>query len=74
MGIAESFANFVCEVDYDSLDEKVISAAKNCILDTFGVSIAGLQEQSSRLILDLVSTQAESDESTIIGTNRKYQP
>jgi 2-methylcitrate dehydratase PrpD len=72
MGVANRLVSFVCELDYDTLREEVILAAKNCILDTLGVAIASLQEQSSRLVLNLVSSQAGSPESTVIGTSRGY--
>jgi 2-methylcitrate dehydratase PrpD len=56
---------FVCWLAYDGLAAEVIEAAKVPIIDCLGVTVAGLEDDSSRIAAEWVESMACKQEATL---------
>lgn len=66
MGI-ERIAEFITETDYSCIPKEAVHTAKQGLLDFIGVTIAGLNEPVTRIIVDRVREMGAKGEAGIIG-------
>jgi 2-methylcitrate dehydratase PrpD len=64
-------SQFIVGTGYDDLPAEVVTAAKIAILDFIGVTMAGSQDPSGRIIGELVRENRSVPEATVIG--QRYQ-
>ncbi len=64
-------AKFVCGMDYEGLPAEVTAAAKIPIIDCLGVTVAGLEDDSSRIAAEWVDSMACKEEATLFYTFRR---
>jgi 2-methylcitrate dehydratase PrpD len=64
-------SQFIVGTGYDDLPAEVVTAAKIAILDFIGVTMAGSQDPSGRIIGELVRENRSAPEATVIG--QRYQ-
>lgn len=60
-------SKFVVDLDYKDIPREVSTITKYLILDTLGVTLAGSQELSSKIIMNTVKEFGGKKESTILG-------
>lgn len=70
------FARFICSTSYDDLPQAVVQAAKRGILDTLGVAMGALAEDTSRVILNYVqqSSREQSGSAAVFGQGYRSSP
>ncbi|MBC7248258.1 MAG: MmgE/PrpD family protein [Actinobacteria bacterium] len=64
-------AKYVCGLSYDQLPREVVEAAKLPIIDCLGVTVAGLEDDCSRIAADWVASMACKEEATLFYEFRK---
>ena len=64
-------ADFVVSTDFASLPKDVVNQAKLCILDWFGVTLAGSKEEPAKIIAGLIKRLDKRKESTLIGDGNR---
>jgi len=69
--VSEKYAEFVLQLEYTDLPEKVRFRAKQLIMDTLGCAIVGSRTLASRIVKDYVFQQNGKPESTVICANKK---
>ncbi len=73
-GITGRLADFILGLKYENLPPKVITEAKNGILDTLGVALVGATEPSSKMLLKAVTSDTGSGTATVVGTRTCATP
>jgi 2-methylcitrate dehydratase PrpD len=74
MEMTERLATFVEETRFETLPAEVVTAAKRAILDTLGVTIAGVEEKGSRILLSSLAPGTGADAVTVFGTSLRTTP
>lgn len=69
--IADKFAEFAIETQFDDLPQSVVHEAKRVLLDSIGCAINGIIMERGRIAVDLAKMLGGPRESTIIGTGDK---
>lgn len=64
-------AEFAAVLSGDGIPETARTAATRSLLDTLACALAGLVERSSRILLDLIGTEAADGSCTAIGLDRR---
>ena len=54
MGLTQEVAHYVAKTRYQDIPSEVIRAARGFVLDGLGVALAGVTEESSRIVLNHV--------------------
>ena len=50
--ITKTLADFTMGLKYEDLSEEAIEAAKHCLLDWIGVTVAGLEEPLTHMLIE----------------------
>jgi len=69
LGATSLIADFIVNTSANQFDEEVIEKGKEALLDWIGVTLAGLGEETSKIILDYVKMEDSSKQASIIGTD-----
>ncbi len=69
--LTEKLAEFICSVEYTNIPEKAKTKAKQCILDCFGVTLAGSAESIKKPIEGYLRRVQGKEEATVIGLGVK---
>lgn len=73
--LARSLGEFISTTRYDSLPPKAVQIAKNAIIDTVGVIVAGCNEPPVRILRKTLGAQGDIDEATLFfGRERTSGP
>jgi 2-methylcitrate dehydratase PrpD len=64
---ARQIAEFVAQTDYTSIPSAALAAAKDAILDSIGVALAGGREPAGRIPGDLAREEHATEEATVLG-------
>lgn len=72
-GMQQCLTDFACALDYASLPQEAIHAAKALTIDTLGVLVAGFCHDPCRIARGL-ATPADDNGATIIGSRMKTTP
>ena len=69
MGYTETLCRFAVETGYDSVPKEAVEIAKERILDTVGVALAGSQEPAGagRIVIEMVRRMGGNPTCTVIG-------
>ena len=70
-GSAARLAEKVCAFDASALTKRAVAQAKGCILDTVGVTLAGLPEPCTQILLKTPGVATAPGPSLIFGTDRR---
>src|SRR5438034_4229323 len=62
-----ALAEQACSVNYDSLPEPVRELARQCVLDYFGVALAGADDPLAQILLDEFSEAGGAAQASVIG-------
>lgn len=74
MTILQSYVEWFCPLRIECLPNETISSAKNAILDTAAVILAGVNEPVSRKILNFKALDGASGTATVLGTCFRFSP
>src|SRR5712671_7623796 len=66
-GTTDALTSFITKTTLASMPADVIAQAKRCLVDGFGVMLAGSTVQGSSIVRDYVRTVAAKKEATAIG-------
>ena len=67
-------ASFIAQTDYEDLPSKAIEVSKDAILDCIGVSLAGSQEEVSRILLPMLEELGGHPVAGVIGGSLRSSP
>src|SRR5579859_5054108 len=70
-GLTRTLAERACSVTYDGLPEPVRELARQCVLDYYGVALAGADDPLAHILLDELSEAVGAEEAGIIGHNAR---
>jgi len=68
---SQQIADFVYRTNYECLPGAVVDKAKQCFIDSIGVSLYGASFEASRICHALVKGFEGKEESSILGTEYK---
>lgn len=71
MHISNELARRIVKFRYEDLPKEAICAAKNALLDTLGVTLAGSREQSAVIVRDILMGASQAGTSVVFGTRQK---
>ncbi len=69
--ITKLLADYAMGLEFADLPEEAIEAAKHCLLDWFGVAIAGRAEPLAQILIEQAMADGASEQATIVGDGRK---
>src|SRR4051794_135126 len=69
-GATAAVADFICRTPAGAFSDRAIAEAKRCLIDGFGVILAGATVEGSRIVRDYVKASSASGVSTILGAAR----
>lgn len=67
MGLTETLARFVAETRYDDIPDEARTLARQAILDTLGVALAGSREEVGRIVAELAAEAGGVPEAGVLG-------
>lgn len=74
MGVTERLARFVVETRYTDLPPDAIEQGKRALLDTIGVSLAGVRDDTGKIIVETVAELGGKPVAGVIGSSIKLDP
>src|SRR5579884_3950380 len=74
MGITQNVAAWAASARYDDLPASVVRLAKNAILDTVGVTLAGVEEPAARIARQIVEEDGARPVAGLIGRPLRTSP
>ncbi|MEE9199123.1 MAG: MmgE/PrpD family protein [Dehalococcoidia bacterium] len=67
MSVTEAVARFIVETDLEDIPQEALDMGKRAILDTLGVSLAGVGDESVRLLLEVARERGGRPTAGVIG-------
>ena len=74
MGVTEQVARFVVETSYSDLPAEAIEQGKRALLDTIGVSLAGVRDKTGKIIVETVAELGGKPVAGVFGSSIKTDP
>ncbi len=71
MSATERVVSFICETDGDAIPAEAREYGRRALLDTVGVTLAGVDEPSATLSRRLVESEGGEGQATVIGSSRR---
>ncbi len=71
MSVTERMAEFIVETTWADFSALVIERAKKAVVDTVGVTLAGVDEPVGRIVADFARKMGGAPEASIIGTGAR---
>ena len=69
-GVTAAVVDFITQTRFDRIPEKAVVEAKRCLIDGFGVVLAGSTVRGSAIVREYVKASSGAGESTILGPDR----
>ena len=69
--ITKTLAEYTTGITYDDLSDEAIEAAKHCLLDWIGVTVAGLDEPLTQMLIEQAEADGGEKQASIVGDGRK---
>lgn len=69
--ITKTLADYSMGLKYEDLSEEAVEAAKHCLLDWIGVTVAGLEEPLTQMLIEQAADDGGEAQATVIGDGRK---
>ena len=73
-GVTRAIVDFITTASFDRLPVKVIVEAKRCLIDGFGVVLAGSTVRGSAIVREYVKSASGSSEATVIASEPLAAP
>lgn len=71
MEVTARLAEFIVETKFESFPAEVIEKSKEAFLDWLGVTLAGIETEAGKIIVEFVREQGGNEQATIVGTKMK---
>jgi 2-methylcitrate dehydratase PrpD len=71
VSITERLAEKICGFDAGRISRKALAQSRDCILDTVGVTLAGMGEEATKILLDTPGVADAPGPSLIFGSDRR---
>ncbi len=69
--ITQTLADHAMALTFETLPEDVVEVAKHCMLDWIGVTLAGLKEPLTQILIEQVQADGGTAQATLIGDGRR---
>ena len=69
--ITQQLAEFVTRLQFEDLSNEAIEISKHCLLDWIGVTVAGLNEDVTQLLIAQADADGGHNQASIVGDGRK---
>jgi 2-methylcitrate dehydratase PrpD len=69
--ITRTLADHAMGLTFDALPEDVVEVAKHCMLDWIGVTLAGVKEPLTQILIEQVAADGGAAQASVIGDGRK---
>jgi len=69
--ITQTFADHAMALTFEALPEDVVEVGKHCMLDWIGVTLAGLKEPLTQILIAQIAADGGTPQATLIGDGRK---
>src|SRR5882672_10466193 len=69
-GTTKAVVDFISNASFDRMPQKAVDEAKRCLIDGFGVVLAGATVHGSAIVREHVKATASRPESTLLGPDR----
>jgi len=69
--ITRTIADYCMGLKYEDLSEEAVEAAKHCLLDWVGVTLAGASEPLTQILIEQAMSDEGGPHATIVGDGRK---
>lgn len=69
--ITRALADHAMAVTFDTLPDDVVEVAKHCMLDWIGVTLAGVKEPLTQILIEQIEADGGTAQATLIGDGRK---
>jgi 2-methylcitrate dehydratase PrpD len=69
-GVTAALVDFITRSTFESVPDKAVVEAKRCLIDGFGVVLAGATVHGSGIVREYVKASSAASESTILGPSR----
>jgi 2-methylcitrate dehydratase PrpD len=69
-GITRAVVQFITNASFDRIPEPAVGAARRCLIDGFGVVLAGATVHGSAIVRELITASAGKAEATVFGPQR----
>ncbi len=69
-GVTAAAVDFITNTRFDRIPDKAVVEAKRCLIDGFGVVLAGATVEGSAIVREYVKASSAAGESTILGPAR----
>jgi 2-methylcitrate dehydratase PrpD len=73
-GVTQQVVGFITSAALDRMPEKVVTAGKRCLIDGFGVVLAGATTQGSQIVREYVRSVAGKRDASVLGPGRIKAP
>ena len=73
-GVTDAVAKFIVNTNLKSIPPDAVEQAKRCLIDGFGVILAGSTVRGSAIVRDYVKSVADKREATVIGAGAFMAP
>jgi 2-methylcitrate dehydratase PrpD len=73
-GITQQVVSFITTTTLETMPEKVVTAGKRCLIDGFGVVLAGATTTGSQIIREYVKSTAGKRDASVLGPGRIKAP
>lgn len=72
LGLTSSLAHYASKISLSHVPEMVKQQAKLCILDTIGVSVAGIRDESIRPVVEVELERGARHDATVVGIGKLF--
>ena len=69
--ITRALADHAAALTFDALPEDVVEVAKHCMLDWIGVTLAGVKQPLTQILIEQIQADGGTAQATLIGDGRK---
>jgi 2-methylcitrate dehydratase PrpD len=73
-GVTQQVVTFITTARFETMPENVVTAGKRCLVDGFGVVLAGATTPGSQIVREYVKSTAGKREASVLGPGRIKAP
>ncbi|MED5574183.1 MAG: MmgE/PrpD family protein, partial [Pseudomonadota bacterium] len=70
--ITKTLAEYSTGISFDDLSAEAVEASKHCLLDWIGVTIAGLEEPLTQMLIEQAEADGGEKQASIVGDGRRF--
>jgi 2-methylcitrate dehydratase PrpD len=69
--ITRTLADYAMSLEFERLPKPVVEVAKHCFLDWIGVTLAGLKEPITRILMEQAESDGGAQQASLVGSGRR---